>query len=236
MNNAVIWLIRLLAAHLFSDFLFQPNSWVEAKRKNHLKAKEFWYHVTLSTFFAILFIGFDGWWWIAPSIFVTHLLIDWWKSCRKDSWIMFVVDQILHLSVILIIWKIKFPQQNNIIDLINNSIPENSFWIILLAMVFLTRPIGVVIGLITKPFRKQIKEFDENTLAKAGTWIGILERLIVFFLVLIQQWEAMGILVAAKSIIRLRDGDQKMSEYVLIGTLISISFAVITGFVVSKLI
>ena len=64
----------------------------------------------------------------------------------------------------------------------------------------------------------------------------ILERLLIFLLVLIGQWEAIGLLVAAKSIIRLKDGDQKMSEYVLIGTLISISVAVLTGFIVSKLI
>lgn len=236
MNNAIIWLIRIITAHLFSDFLFQPDSWVAAKREKHLNAKEFWYHVSIAAFLAILFTGFDGWWWIGPSIFGTHLLIDWWKSYRKNSWIMFVADQFLHLVVILIIWKIKFPQQNNITDLINNSFTENSFWIILLAMAFLTRPVGVVIGMITLQFRKQITGFNENTLAKAGTWIGILERLIVFFLVLIHQWEAMGLLVAAKSIIRLKDGDQKMSEYVLIGTLISISVAVITGFFVSKLI
>jgi hypothetical protein len=235
MNNAIIWLIRLFAAHLISDFLLQPDSWVEAKRKKHLKGKEFWYHVTLATFFAVLFTGFDGWWWIAPVIFGSHFLIDWWKSCREDSWKVFIVDQFLHILVILTIWKIKFPHSSILPDKLNN-ITEVSFWIILLAMAFLTRPVGVVIGMITSQFRDQIEKFDEETLAKAGTWIGILERLIVFFLVLIGQWEAMGLLVAAKSIIRLKDGDQKMSEYVLIGTLISISVAVVTGFVVSKLI
>jgi len=60
--------------------------------------------------------------------------------------------------------------------------------------------------------------------------------LIVFLLVIVGQWDAIGLLVAAKSIIRLKDGDQKMSEYVLIGTLISISIAVLTGFIVSIVI
>jgi hypothetical protein len=63
----------------------------------------------------------------------------------------------------------------------------------------------------------------------------MLERLIIFFLVLISQYEAIGLLIAAKSIIRLKEGDQKMSEYVLVGTLLSVSVAMATGFIVSKL-
>jgi hypothetical protein len=236
MDNAIIWLIRLLAAHLITDFVLQPDSWVKVRRKKHLYAKEFWFHISLATFFTIWFTAFEGWWWIALTIFITHWLIDWWKSYQKDSLILFMADQLLHLLVIYIIWKIKFAHGTSIPDLLNNYVTDKSFWIILLAVVFLTRPVGIVIGMVTSTFRRQIEKFEENTLEKAGTWIGILERVIIFFLVLIGQWEAIGLLVAAKSIIRLKDGDQKMSEYVLIGTLISISFAIITGFVVTKLI
>ena len=236
MDNEITWLIRLIVAHLLTDFVLQPDSWVKAKREKHLQAKEFWFHVALSTLFAVWFTSFNGWWWIGPAILITHWLIDWWKSYQKDSLVSFITDQVLHLLVIFVIWKIKFPHAINIGELFKTCITDNSFWIILLAIIFLTKPIGVIIGMVTGPFREKIEKFDENTLEKAGTWIGILERLIIFFLVLISQWEAIGLLVAAKSIIRLKDGDQKMSEYVLIGTLISISVAVLTGFVVTKLI
>lgn len=64
----------------------------------------------------------------------------------------------------------------------------------------------------------------------------MLERLTIFFLVLISQFEAIGLLIAAKSIIRLKEGDQKMSEYVLIGTLISVFVAMLTGYVVATII
>jgi hypothetical protein len=84
---------------------------------------------------------------------------------------------------------------------LKTCITGNSFWIILLAAVFLTKPVAVIIGMVTRSFREKIENFDKNTLEKAGTWIGILERLIIFFLVLISQWEAIGLLVAAKSII-----------------------------------
>jgi len=89
--------------------------------------------------------------------------------------------------------------------------------------------------MLTKPFRDKIANHGELSLENAGTWIGMLERLIIFFLVLISQYEAIGLLIAAKSIIRLKEGDQKMSEYVLVGTLLSVSVAMVTGFIVSKL-
>ena len=104
------------------------------------------------------------------------------------------------------------------------------------AIIFLTSPAGIVIGMLTKKYRDQIANHEELSLADAGKWIGMLERFIVLFLVLIGKFEAIGLLVAAKSIIRLKDGDQKMGEYVLIGTLTSISVALITGFIISKLI
>ena len=82
MDNAIIWLIRLLAAHLITDFILQPDSWVKAKRKKHLNAKEFWFHVSLTTMFAIWFTRFEGWWWIGLTIFITHWLIDWYSHKR----------------------------------------------------------------------------------------------------------------------------------------------------------
>lgn len=236
MDNEIVWLIRLLAAHFLTDFVLQPDSWVRAKREKHLRAKEFWFHLAIYTLIILWFTCFEGWWWIGPVVFITHWLIDWWKSRQKDSIISFIADQSLHLLIIIIIWKIKFPHAIDIGELFKTCITGSSLWIILLAAVSLTKPVAVIIGMVTRSFREKIENFDKNTLEKAGTWIGILERLMIFFLVLISQWEAIGLLVAAKSIIRLKDGDQKMSEYVLIGTLISISVAVITGFIVSELI
>jgi len=236
MENETVWLIRLLAAHFLSDFVLQPDSWVKAKNEKQLRSRQFWFHTALYTLVALWFTCFEGWWWIALILFSSHTLIDWWKSRQKNTPGTFIADQASHLIVILIIWKIRYPSSFDVGELFRNCITESSFWVILFAAVFLTKPVGVLIGMVTAPFREKIADFDKNTLDKAGSWIGILERLLIFLLVLIGQWEAIGLLVAAKSIIRLKDGDQKMSEYVLIGTLISISVAVLTGFIVSKLI
>jgi len=235
MDNATIWLIRLLAAHLLTDFVLQPKKWVDARRKKHLAAKEFWWHIGITTLVAASFTGFDTW-WLPVAIFSTHILLDWWKSYRKDTVFFFVLDQLLHLLVIVLIWHIKYPEAFSPGQWLQASTMNLKFWMVTIAIIFLTNPAGILIGMITRSFRNKIKNHEEQSLENAGAWIGILERLIIFFLVLIGQYEAIGLLIAAKSIIRLKEGDQKMSEYVLVGTLLSVSVAIITGFIVSKIL
>jgi len=235
MDNEIVWLIKLLAAHLLTDFVLQPKKWVTARREKHLKAKEFWWHIITTAFVAAWFINFDTWWAVV-AIFVTHGLIDWWKSYRKESMLYFGIDQILHLLVIFIIWQCKFA--DFVVPLkwmkVYHFVPQ--FWVIAIGIIFLTNPVGILIGMGTKQFREKIEDHNKMSLENAGTWIGILERLVIFFLVLIGQFEAIGLLIAAKSIIRLKEGEQKMSEYVLVGTLLSVSLAMVTGFIVSKFI
>ncbi len=233
MDNAIIWLIRLLAAHLVTDFVLQPTSWVEARKAKKLKAPQYWYHIILTGLIAAWFTCFDTW-WVPLVILISHGLIDWWKSTREDTVLYFAIDQLLHLLVILIIWWIKFPEALPLKHLLQACMVDEKIWKVGIALIFLTSPVGIIIGKITKQFRDQIPDHNEQSLENAGAWIGILERLIIFFLVLISQYEAIGLLVAAKSIIRLKEGEQKMSEYVLVGTLISISVALLIGYIVSK--
>lgn len=235
MDNTIVWLIRLLAAHLLTDFALQPKKWVEARRQKHLASKEFWWHIGLTTLLASWFTCFDTW-WVPVIIFFSHGLLDWWKSYRKDSLLYFSIDQLLHLLVLGVIWVLKFPEAFTSLKLLQTCMDEPKLWVVGIALIFLSNPVGIIIGMVTKPFRDKIEKHSEKSLENAGTWIGMLERLIIFFLVLISQYEAIGLLIAAKSIIRLKEGEQKMSEYVLIGTLISVSVAMVTGFIVSKLI
>lgn len=56
------------------------------------------------------------------------------------------------------------------------------------------------------------------------------------FIKLMQHYEALGLLVAAKSIIRFGDAQTRKSEYVLAGTLLSIFIAVVAGLMVGVLL
>ena len=55
------------------------------------------------------------------------------------------------------------------------------------------------------------------------------------FIKLMQHYEALGLLIAAKSIIRFGDTQTRKTEYVLAGTLLSIFIAVVAGLMVGVL-
>ena len=81
---------------------------------------------------------------------------------------------------------------------------------------------------------------NEKSLNQAGKYIGILERIFVFIFVITGKWEGIGFLLAAKSVFRFGDlkesKDRKLTEYILIGTLLSFGIAIATGMLVVKLV
>jgi hypothetical protein len=87
--------------------------------------------------------------------------------------------------------------------------------------VLLTAPANWVVRLVLRLVRVE-SPADTN---RAGRWIGILERLLVYVLVVAGQAAAAGIVVAAKSILRFpeisSESKQITPEYVLIGSLAS---------------
>lgn len=66
----------------------------------------------------------------------------------------------------------------------------------------------------------------------AGALIGTIERWLILIFVCLQRYDALGLLIAAKSIIRFGDSQTNKSEYVLAGTLLSIFIAVLAGMMV----
>ena len=71
----------------------------------------------------------------------------------------------------------------------------------------------------------------------SGALIGYTERALMLIFVVLSQYEAIGLLIAAKSILRFSEassGNEK-SEYVLSGTLLSLLMAVITGLLILHL-
>ena len=68
--------------------------------------------------------------------------------------------------------------------------------------------------------------------ARVGATIGILERLLIVVFVLAGTDAAIGFVVAAKTIARFRQlDDRDFAEYYLLGTLASVSVAIVTGLV-----
>jgi hypothetical protein len=86
-----------------------------------------------------------------------------------------------------------------------------------------------------------ISELTKNheSLKDAGKYIGILERILVFIFIILNHWEAVGFLITAKSVFRFGDlkesKDRQLTEYILIGTLISFGIAITTGIIYTTL-
>ena len=223
-----IWLLKLLLSHLLTDFVLQPKSWIDDRNSRHFTSPKLYLHGLVTGTAALLFAGFQ-YWPVACIILVTHIIIDGWKSYRREAIIYFVIDQFLHFSVIIACWYFLFVNQAEFLVAYHAFAANNKFWILAIATIFLTTPAGILIGQLTKGWREKIS--NPESLASAGKWIGIIERLIVFIFVLLGQYAAISLLIAAKGIIRFNEKDRPevKTEYLVIGTLMSIGIALIVG-------
>lgn len=82
------------------------------------------------------------------------------------------------------------------------------------------------------------KQQQNVGLAQAGAYIGYIERCLTLGFMLLGQFSAIGFLVAAKTIFRFGDltksKDMKLTEYMLLGTLLSYAIAIFVGVIILK--
>ncbi|KYP13145.1 DUF3307 domain-containing protein [Flavihumibacter sp. CACIAM 22H1] len=244
MNTELLWLTKLILAHLITDFILQPKAWIADRKKKHFRSTGLWLHVLLTAFVAWALTGW-AYWDIALIILVSHLLIDGIKSYYKDDILSFLLDQSAHFAVILSCWYIKFMDLATILQIWEKFNNNTVLWIKITGFVLVTFPAGILIGTLTRKWRDKLDHqlrkstpdsiLDENlnSLANAGKWIGIIERIIVLSLLLNNQFQAIGLLIAAKGIIRFNEKErpEAKTEYLVIGTLLSMGVALLTGLV-----
>lgn len=224
------------SAHLLADFVFQDQQMSDGKSKKIFTS----YHIVhffivggLSLVFAMNF----GFWLAALSIASLHLLTDIlksWLTIRAKGKGFFFADQFIHLVIILIItwlyteWAIWIPWF---------EVPVKTVALIA-GFILCTRPSNILIRHLFVAFDIQTPgestaHAEDISLPNAGKLIGIVERLLALSLILLGQYEAVGLVLAAKSILRF-SGPQK-SEYVLVGTLLSFGIAAFCGFLINLL-
>ena len=229
--------MQLILAHLLGDFILQPNSWVADKERKKGRSFYLYLHVLLHGLLALLLVWNLQLWWIAAIIMVSHFIIDWAKlelqnPKTKRAW--FFADQLLHLAVIVLLANWYYPYFRWE-DFINT---QNLKYIT--AVIFLTVPASILVKTLISiwtPTSNDYNGIQTDSLVNAGKYIGILERLLVFVFIVVNHWEGVGFMIAAKSVFRFSDlaeaKQRKLTEYVLIGTLLSFGIAVVTGILVS---
>ena len=228
----MIILLKLFLAHLAGDFLLQPYSWVQAKEEKKLFAWQLYVHAALHGFLVLLFLWDIHVWMWALLIAFLHLVIDATKvlgQTTRTRRTFFFYDQLLHLISIYLVWlwyerqpiSFSFFKDENIVLLIT-------------LIIFITTPVSMMIRIFISKWTPDTDSGDDMTsLQSAGKYTGILERLLVFVFMIHNEWQAVGFLIAAKSVFRFGNlqeaRDRKLTEYILIGTLLSFGIAILTG-------
>jgi len=227
----MLLVLKLVLAHAIGDFVLQPDQWVKDKTIKKHKSKYLYFHVLIHALALLILLQFNTNYWIGiVSIVVSHYIIDVIKlnlTKKINQRLLFILDQIAHLIVIAIV-ALSYTQYS--FDI--NTLYSKNVLALLLSLIAITSIASVIMRLVMSKWI--LDEDDANdSLEKAGKYIGILERLFVFGFIIINQWSAIGLLIAAKSVFRFGDlskaKDRKLTEYILIGTLLSFGIAISVG-------
>ncbi|GGW66906.1 uncharacterized protein DUF3307 [Winogradskyella epiphytica] len=225
----MILILKLLLAHLIGDFFLQPQKWVKHKEKHKLKSVWLYVHVAVHLALMFLFIWDLSYTPLILGIGLLHLIIDSFKLIlqqKNNKRIFFFIDQILHIATIIGLPALFYSKTYNF-----EFIPNDQLLLLIICIAFLTTPASIIMKIIFSKWNIAKLTKDNESLKDAGKYIGILERLLVFTFIVVGQWEAVGFLITAKSVFRFGDltasKERKLTEYILIGTLISFGIAIV---------
>jgi len=252
-------LIRLILAHLISDFILQSTKWAESKDNKGFSSGYLYWHVIVTGITSLILVWNLNWFIPIAAITLIHGLCDGLKGeinkrCLNLSSpkYLFFIDQLIHLITIIIIWLIVTKQWVLFGKEITHLCQNENTWYYLLGYVFISLPLAVIIGKLTESWSKELDNtagiigFQNKTTTKnnqglnnAGRWIGVIERIMIFTFILIHQFAAIGFLLAAKSVLRFGDlkdnTNHKKTEYIIIGTFLSFMLAIFTGLAINYL-
>ena len=251
-------LLRLFAAHLVADFFLQFDCINNGKYRRGIHGILFLLlHGLIHAITTYLLLAQWNNWFIPLFIFITHVLTDYVKVLhvnhigdKHDSSgvVSFLFDQVLHVAFLFLsvccyywLWN-RIPTSEAFLA----ACCFNKYWLIVIAYMLVLKPSGILIAILTKRWRNAVHKSDndeqdtDDSRVQAGAWIGYCERVIALSFILMNSMQGIGFLLAAKSIFRfgdLKEGrETKMTEYVLLGSLISMAIATIVGIVVNGLI
>lgn len=239
--NEITLLVWLILGHVTTDFYLQPRKWFNDKNANNWRSLGQILHGLVHGLVASLVLLLAS----EPSIkflfgaflaiWVTHYLFGLTKAYASSSWRRLAIGQLLHLTVLLKIWSLAV-ESSTIFAFVWNSTDWLKFGTLTIIYLLAFRPASLVIKQLLAPQIRQINENENvqsDALMNGGRLIGYFERFIILTLILLSQYAAVGFILVAKSIFRFADlqdsHSRKLTEYVLLGTLISFAFVLSLG-------
>ncbi|WP_298147556.1 DUF3307 domain-containing protein [Flavobacterium sp.] len=228
--------LKILLAHLLGDFVLQSSRMAAAIENRVLKSPMLYLHTGIHLFLLLLFTQFSKN-LILPCILLaaSHFLIDAFTKTvlkkRLSPIAVFSFDQLLHFGALAL-----FVAYHQTYEIDWERIFGTKTLLAANAVLVTTFCSAVVMKKLMQFFPY---EAPKTGLAEAGFYIGILERLLIFIFITCNLWEGVGFLLAAKSIFRfgdLRENKEiKLTEYILIGTLLSFTLAIVTALIYLKI-
>lgn len=180
------------------------------------------------------------------AVAVVHALVDGVKARlqagAETSLGVFLGDQVLHLLVLLAAWSSLSPAAWEASWLIAaaDGVPYQVWTWTTTGAVYVS---GVVFlhhggnAIVQGVLPAEGPGVAETGLDGAGRVIGTLERLLVLGLALAARWEAVALVIGAKSIARFEElKSRPFAEYFLVGTLASVLVAVLVALLVQTLV
>jgi hypothetical protein len=233
----------LLLVHLVADFYLQRKSWIESKIKYKEKSiglfKHIITHLVLNGVVLFAYLGLSALFFSALfTIIITHYAIDIWKTYQGFYLKSFLIDQCAHVLILASVSAYIAQPDLQQWHAYLSDYTKLEHLIVIAVFLFAWKPLSLIIQLILTPYTKNMQSNDKTLgLPYAGEWIGILERFLVIIFVLIGQFAGIGFLLAAKSVFRFgdmrREQDRKLTEYIMLGTLFSVTLAFLLGLAAS---
>ena len=221
-------LMKLLLSHLIADFLLQKDLSIKKKKEKKGSSRWLYMHDGVAGLLAYVFVAQWSELWILPVVALSHMAIDSVRYMKEDSLLWFSLDQMAHVLVMLLVWYFLLPSDT--FGQAGYMLADAKIWILLTAYFLILFPAGSFIGKATERWKKEIEPSNYEGLEKAGLWIGRMERFLILTFILDHEYSLVGLLIASKSILRF-NADRKAGEYILIGTLASLTISVGVGLI-----
>lgn len=213
----------LLLAHAVADFVLQPAWMAKRKRSPGILLL----HALVVLIAAQAALGRVDAWQIAALAWA-HLVIDAVKAYAAPKGLAsFLADQAAHLATLAVV-AVYAP------GLWAGGLWAPLPWLLPLmagaaGLILATRAGGFAVGFLMEPWTDLDLPLG---LPRGGFLIGLLERGLIYLLVLVGQPAGIGFLIAAKSVLRFdtTSKDQRAGEYVIVGTLASFGWAIATSY------
>lgn len=235
--------ILLLITHVMGDFHLQSES-LARKKKDSIKylLPHVVIHFVLLIIPLLLSIlnGMTKYGLIAvATVIISHYIMDYFKiklnkKYKDKDKLLFIIDQIVHISVILLIGEILLKNTLGTVSIyyISRNVLN---WILLLLLI--TKPANIIFKISFNKYevnKNDSKDEEDLTVPGAGALIGSLERILSVIFLAINSISAIGLIYTAKSIARFKqiELNRQFAEYYLIGTLYSILYTLVSYYLV----